>query len=365
MNEVVNQTMRQAVADGIFPSAQLIIVKGKEPIFHEAFGNATLDTIFDIASLTKAICTTTLTMQLVAENKLQLNDPIKKYLPEVSNNSIKEITFRHLLSHSSGLPAWQPYYQMVPKDDIGKPEGKEEILTAIFNEPLSYEPGHRSLYSDLGFILLGLIIERITRKRLNELFNEKIAKPLGLENTFFVPLNLSTKAPKRLSTAFAPTEDCPWRHKILQGEVHDQNCYAMGGVAGHAGLFSTTTDIEKFVKAFKNNFIPKEIIDKFLPFGSNLTEVNSTWYLGWDRPSHLVNPLVPASPRTIGQSGIHFSEKSFGHLGYTGCSLWIDLKQDFWVCLLTNRIHPSTTNEKIRQFRPMLHNMIYEEVIAK
>lgn len=350
MSDAIRQTLQQAVADGVFPSAQLVVSKNGAPIFHEAFGNATLETIFDIASLTKPISTTTLAMQLVAEDKLRLDDTVR-------HESKKKFTVRHLLSHSSGLPAWQPYYQTVPAGDIGKKSGKEEILNFIFHEPLVYDPGYQSIYSDLGFILLGDVIERASKKTLDRLFAEKIAVPLGLTNTFYNPLNPKLKT-QDSRTLFAPTEDCPWRRKVVQGEVHDQNCYAMGGVAGHAGLFSNTTDINKFIMEFVaaynggDAFLPQEIIERFLPFRHKLTECNSTWLLGWDTPAH-----------TNSAAGTHFSKKSVGHLGYTGCSMWIDLEKDFWIVLLTNRIHPTSTNEKIRPFRPMLYNLIYEELI--
>ncbi len=356
MKESISEAMRNAVNDGVFPSAQLLVSKNGETIFHEAFGNATLDTIFDCASLTKPISTTTLIMQLCAEDKIRIDDPISRYLPRCQREDGEGITIRHLLNHSSGLPAWQPYYQTIPTDDIGKPAGKMEVIDAVCREPLAYKTGYQSIYSDIGFILLGEIIEAVTKNTLDKLFAEQVAKPLSLTNTFFIPLNTSTL--KHLNTSFAPTEDCPWRHKVMRGEVHDQNCYAMGGVAGHAGLFSTTTDINKFITAFvesykSGGFLPKETVERFLPFRHKLTECNSTWLLGWDRPSY-----------TNSQAGQHFSPISIGHLGFTGCSMWIDLEKDIWIVMLTNRIHPTTINEKIRQFRPTIHNTIFEELFA-
>lgn len=356
MNDAINQAMNDAVDSGIFPSAQLLVAKNGGTILHEAYGGATLETIFDIASLTKPICTTTLIMQLVAEDALRLDDPICHYLKEFEH---KNVNIRHLLNHSSGLPAWQPFYQTIPQEEIGTKSAKDFIIDAICREPLKYKTGSQGEYSDLGFILLGEIIERSTKKPLDKLFEERVAKPLELLNTFFNPPNLRTYALKHLSTSFSPTEDCPWRHKVMRGEVHDQNCYAMGGVAGHGGLFSTTGDINKFIAAFVASYksaeglIPQEVVERFLPFKNKLTECNSTWLLGWDRPSHINS-----------QAGSHFSRKSIGHLGYTGCSMWIDLEKDFWIVLLTNRIHPTSTNERIKSFRPMFYNMVYEELIT-
>ncbi|MBI2341844.1 MAG: serine hydrolase, partial [Deltaproteobacteria bacterium] len=233
-------------------------------------------------------------------------------------------------------------------------------IEAICSEPPAYPVGYQSIYSDLGFILLGEMIEHITRETLDSLFAKQIAKPLGLQNTFYIRLSKEGKRPTDIKPEnFAPTEHCPWRNRVLQGEVHDQNCSAMGGVAGHAGLFSTTADIHKFILTItnclneKDPFISSDTVERFLPFHYKLTECNSTWLLGWDRPDHINS-----------QAGSHFSQKSIGHLGYTGCSMWMDLEKDFWIILLTNRIHPTITNEKIKSFRPMIYNMIYEEMIA-
>ena len=366
MSKAIHSAINQAVQSGVFPSAQLLVVKGGEAIIANAYGNATVETIFDVASLTKPICTATLAMQLVAEDKLRLDDAVCQHLKEFEH---KGVTIRHLLNHSSGLPAWEAFYQMVPAADIGRPAGKKEILDSVFHEPLEYVTGSKSVYSDLGFIILSEIIERIGKKALNVLFADRVAKPLGLNDTFFVPLcvaqdfNPATSGRSKdlrytPTELFAPTEDCPWRKKVMRGEVHDQNCYAMGGVAGHTGLFSTTTDINKFITAFvasyrtEGRFLPQEVVQRFLPFHFKLAEYNTTWLLGWDTPAH-----------TNSQAGQYYSKKSIGHLGYTGCSMWIDLERDYSIVLLTNRVHPTTTNEKIRSFRPMIYNMIYEEMI--
>jgi CubicO group peptidase (beta-lactamase class C family) len=358
MVDIVRKTMRKAVEDGVFPSGQLLVVKGGSVVFHEAFGNCELSTVFDVASLTKPVATTTLAIQLVAEDKIRLNDPVSLLIPEFPKTK-KPILVSHLLSHSSGLPAWQPYYQMIPKDDIGRPAGKREIIDAVCREPLEYETGYKSVYSDLNFILLGEIIERVTKKSLDKLFAERIAGPLKMDSTLYRPLSVIAKAKPEAISHFAPTEDCPWRKKVLRGEVHDQNCFAMGGVAGHAGLFSTTTDLNKFITAFVESykgagaFLSKDAVERFIPFRFKLTECNSTWLLGWDRPAHHDS-----------QAGSHFSARSIGHLGFTGCSMWIDLEKDFWTVLLTNRIHPVSMNVKIRSFRPMLYNLVYEELIG-
>ncbi len=355
MNEAIFDAMHRALDNEVFPAAQLLASKNGEILINEAYGEAQIDTIFDIASLTKAICTTTLAMMLAENDALILDDPISKFLGSRLTPDKAAITVRHLLNHSSGLPAHEDYFQTVPKADLCKHSGKEIIVNAVCNEPLEYQTGKNSLYSDLGFILLGEIIESTLDQPLDDAFAKHIAAPLGLEDTFFVNLNARESTIVR---KFAPTEDCPWRDKMMLGEVHDQNAWAMGGVAGHAGLFSTSADIHKFIAALvdayngRGGFLKKDTVERFLPFHFKLTESNSTWLLGWDRPSHANS-----------QAGLHFSKKSIGHLGYTGCSMWIDLEQNFWTILLTNRIHPTTMNEKIKSFRPMIHNLVYEELI--
>jgi len=358
MTNAIDNLMQHGLDDGVFPSAQLIAASKNGVLIDKAYGNATLETVFDVASLTKPISTVSLTMNMVEKDILRLDDKIPQYLPACKNSFKDKITIRHLLSHSSGLPAWQAYYQLLPRADIGKPSGKKLVVDFICNEELVYKTGYESVYSDLGFILLGEVIERVGKKTLDKLFAEQIAGPLGLNSTFFVPLcqrppkagppPAGTNAPAH---QFAPTEDCPWRKKILRGEVHDQNCFAMGGVAGHAGLFSNTNDINKFISNLVNDYKNgREVTLRFLPFRDKLTECNSTWLIGWDRPSHINS-----------QAGRYFSDSSIGHLGYTGCSMWIDLKKEFWIVLLTNRVHPTTMNEKIKSFRPTIYNLVCEE----
>ncbi len=376
MNDEIFTTMHRALDNEVFPAAQLLSTKGSNILMNEAFGEAQIDTIFDIASLTKAICTTTLAMFVTENDPLFLDDPISKFLGQRLTPDKSNITIRHLLNHSSGLPAHEDYYQTVPKADLCKQSGKDIVVNAVCTEPLEYKTGAKSIYSDLGFILLGEIIEGMFDQPLDDAFAKHIAAPLDLNDTFFVDLKssvipaacsgnparspLTTAGMTQTSRTFAPTEDCPWRDKVMLGEVHDQNAWAMGGVCGHAGLFSTTSDINKFISVLvdsyngRGNFLKKDTIERFLPFQFKLTESNSTWLLGWDRPSHVNS-----------QAGSHFSGRSIGHLGYTGCSMWIDLENDFWTVLLSNRIHPTTMNEKIKSFRPMIYNLVFEELIAK
>ncbi len=328
----IDAAMEKAIQENVFPGAALLVAKKGQILHRNFYGHATLlprpellteKIIFDIASLTKPVATASIALLAVQENSLSLNTP-------VSNSFTPE----HLLRHTSGLPAWKAYYQELAKEHlnlVGHKEAREWYWEHILQEPLENPPGIQRVYSDLGFILLGIFLENFFKKSLDQVFDEKIAKPMKLTHTFFVPAGQ-----KRSDQVFAATENSVWRKKLIRGEVHDDNAYALGGVAGHAGLFSTVDDLHRFcLETVKQK---KKSVEEY--------------ELGWDTPS----------PKDS-QSGKYFSKNSIGHLGYSGCSLWIDFDQDFHVILLTNRVHPTSQNEKIKVFRPQLHNLIYEQLI--
>jgi CubicO group peptidase (beta-lactamase class C family) len=338
------------VADQAFPGGVLAVGLRNQLVVHP-FGKLTYDakapavsssTIYDAASLTKPVVTTTAVMILAAAGRLQLDAPVARYLPEWTNGPNPEwrqkAKVRDLLLHTSGLPAHRDYYAQV--------KGEQEVLQKIFAEPLVAEPGKQVEYSDLGFILLGEIVQRLTGKRLDAFAREQIFQPLGMNNSMFNP-------PKELRSRIAPTEnDTSFRKRQLQGEVDDANAWAMGGVAGHAGLFTTAGDLAIFAQMMLNcgiyahqRLLPRSLINDF---ATRRSLGGSARALGWD---------VPTEPSSTGQ---HFSDRSFGHNGYTGTSLWIDPERQLFVILLTNRVYPTATNEKIRQVRPALHDAILE-----
>lgn len=335
--------MISALNDGTFPSASLLIAKGGEIVMHKAYGNCTESSVFDIASLTKPIVTATLALHAVDKGVLRLEDTVNKFYEGIDD--LKKITILNLLNHSSGFPAWQPFYRTVPNDHIGTKKGYDDVILFALNESLEYETGTKSIYSDIGFMILGDVLQIVLKKSLNELADELIFKPIGAESSFFRPVDKNVPFKKDISKLdIVPTEDCPWRKKVIKGFVHDQNCYAMGGVAGHAGLFSTTADIHLFIKGIMENFDEK----KFFEMSATSP---GTHLLGWDRPSEFAS-----------QSGTKFSKHTIGHLGFTGCSMWIDLEKKCWIILLSNRIHPTAMNQKIKSFRPSLHDTIMEEI---
>lgn len=353
----IDAVMREAVGRGVFPSAALLAARG-ETVLHQGFyGEAQAGTLFDIASLTKPVATTTLMMLAVREGRLALADPLAERLAAITQPAHRRITLGHLLSHTAGLPPWRPYHREIPQAMIGTPAAKGHILSAILQEPLSTPSGKLCEYSDLGFILLGFVLEQTYRQPLDHLFEEKIARPLGLQNTFFVPLSEKEKFHGR---RFAPTEDCPWRGKVVRGEVHDPVAYCLGGVAGHAGLFSTCADIHLFATALlaafrgDSGWLKPETVRAFLdPPESPSSTGHGTFLYGWNTPSF-----------SGSSAGRRFPPRSIGHLGYTGCTVWIDLDKAFSVILLSNRIHPSDSNIRIRSFRPRLHNLLYKTFVG-
>jgi CubicO group peptidase (beta-lactamase class C family) len=318
-----------------------------ELVLAEAFGRFTFEdkstaitpqTIFDLASLTKVVITTAAAMLLYEGGKFRLEQRVAEVVPEFAQGADarkQEVTFHMLLAHSSGLPAHVKFYEQV--------KTREEFLHAAFHLPLETEPMSRALYSDIGFIILGVALERIANEPLDVFCSREIFQPLGMHQTFFRP-------PQALRGSIPPTLDAvDFRKRVIQGEVNDENASVMGGVAGHAGLFGSALDVSKFAECMLNGGSPildRSTIESFtrrqqIPQGT-------TRALGWDTPS------------TSSQSGQYFSPQSFGHLGYTGCSLWIDPERQLSVTLLTNRTWPDGKSQQIKLSRPAIHDAIVE-----
>ncbi|OGL44639.1 MAG: hypothetical protein A2W05_02790 [Candidatus Schekmanbacteria bacterium RBG_16_38_10] len=365
----VKNKMEEGVEKGVFPGAVLLVSINNEIVFHKAFGFRSIipekkvmteDTVFDIASLTKVVATTTAIMILIKEGRISLEKKISEFIPDFNCEEKKNITIRHLLNHCAGLPDWLPLYmELLEKQktsgDFSNYKGKQYIYNRANKEPLVYAPGKNYKYSDISFIILGEIIEIICGKALDKYCEEKIFKPLFLSATFYNDLFDQTLFSRRGNLLFASTENCPWRKKVLEGEVHDDNAYAMGGVAGHTGVFSTGIDLHRFtteiLKCYsgEGDFIPQRTVKEFLTRQDIVR--GSSWALGWDTPSP-----------DISTSGHYFSERSAGHLGYTGTSIWIDLERKIIVILLTNRVHPTRENKSIARFRPEIHDLVMKEI---
>nr|WP_320010919.1 serine hydrolase [uncultured Desulfobulbus sp.] len=307
------------------------------------------NTLFDLASLTKPLSTVLTTLILISQGRLDWDTPLESYL----QGKLPGIAVHHLLSHCSGLPAYQPYYQQFAPTQLA--ENSNKLVELMANEPLTYSTGGDSLYSDLGFILLGKMIERSADRNLNTLFKEFISEPLGREKELlFLPLG---EGNIERAQEIAATEVCPWRGYTLQGEVHDEHCWLMGGVAGHAGLFGTVEVVmelcECILDLWKGSMSHPYLDAKILQYALQKKRPGSDWCLGFDTPS-------PGGS----SSGQYFSAASVGHLGFSGTSFWIDPVKEVIVVLLTNRVHPTRENLKIRSFRPRFHDRIME-VLAR
>lgn len=363
--------LQSAVDDGVFPGAQLavrlrgelqcVLVAGR--LSSEPPGlPVQVSTIYDLASLTKPLVTVTSLVLLTQRRKIALDDSLQQVFSELEGTPIGQATVRDLLTHRSGLPGWRPLYErlgargLAPGEAGGNPSTKAAVLELIRDEPLIYERGERSLYSDLGFILLGLLVERLSGMALDRWYEEAIVRPLSADPLLFCPVTGSGHVPVDRA-CIAPTERDERRHRLLRGEVHDENAGAMGGVAGHAGLFGTAKSVLAVSGAWLSAYHGKEsLLDGALVRQFTMRQESSfpsSWALGWDTPS------VPSS------SGSCFSEQSFGHLGYTGTSLWVDPLCELEVVLLSNRVHPSRKNEKIKLFRPLIHDLVYREFASR
>jgi beta-N-acetylhexosaminidase len=345
--------LEKAIADKAFPGATLA-VGNKDKVALHAFGTLSYDakspqvklrTMYDVASLTKVIVTTTLVEKLVEgdfPSPLQLDAPVERYLPEWATGPQPEwrhrVTVRNLMTHTSGLPPFKEYWRTS--------KGKDDTLRMIFAEPLESEPGTKMVYSDLGIILMGEIIERLTGETLDHLANEYIFGPLGMHDSMYNP-------PKKLWPSIAPTEfDARFRHRLIQGQVHDENAYAMGGVSGHAGVFSTAPDLAAFCQMLLNGgvYAHHRILKRatIAQFTAPQEVAKDTRTLGW---------VVPTEGSS---SGHFFSPHSFGHTGFTGTSIWIDPDRKVFVVLLTNRVNPTRENHKIAEVRPALHDAVMQ-----
>lgn len=350
LEPAITQCLQQAVERGAVPGAVALVNVQGQTVCHTAVGHSSLipkeknikkDQIFDLASLTKVVATTTAVLILWDEGKLQLDDPVSKYLPELDRPDKNTITLRHCLTHTTGLPPFRKYYD--------KLQGREAYLKAIAAEPLQYKTGTERQYSDLGFILLGLVVEKVSGQPLDEFTRERIFKPLKMKQTRYLPTgSLKNGSPSR----YASTEKCPWRKRVMTGVVHDENAYALGGVSGHAGLFSTAADLERFGRMLLGHgeYDGARILSPEAVAQLNTCQapaVAPQAGLGW---------LLKTDKESI--AGFLSSPRSFGHTGFTGTSLWVDPENQVVAILLTNAIHPSREKASSGSVRLEFHRIV-------
>jgi CubicO group peptidase (beta-lactamase class C family) len=356
-----------AIAQHAFPAASVAVTYRGNLVALKAFGHFTYEptstgptsfsrtvreggalvvspaTLFDLASVSKVIATTTMAMILYERGLLDLEAPVAAIVPEFTSASPekiqdarrREVTLRMLLAHSSGLPAYEKLFL--------KARTRDELLHAAFATPLAANPGSRAEYSDIGFIILGTALERIASESLDLFCQREVFGTLGMSSTTFNP-------PPEMRGNIPPTvNDQAFRHRIVQGEVHDENASVLGGIAGHAGVFSTAEDVAKFAHVMLNGGHPILHPGTVSLFTRREDKPEGTSRaLGWDTPSR------PS------QSGKYFSAASFGHLGYTGTSLWIDPERGLSVTLLTNRTWPDNASQAIKTVRPRFHDAMIE-----
>lgn len=366
----VEQAFNDAIERGVMPGATVVVRARADVVFEGSFGSRQtvperhpmqLGTVFDLSSLTKALATSVAIMMLMREGKVRLDDRVTRYFHNFGVHGKTYITFRHLLGHYSGLAAWRPYYEQIAQIErngrvnfMASRGAKEYVYEQIHREKLEAPAATRTIYSDLNFILLGEVVEQITGLGLHRFCRDRIFRPLGLRATDFVDISLvRSRRLEPVPEMFAASEVCPSRKRLLVGEVHDENAYAMGGVAGHAGLFGPAKEVDRIAAELiacyhgRSDLVPRTIIAEF--WRRNEVVNGSTWALGWDTP-------------TTGNSsaGSHFSPAAVGHLGFTGTSIWIEPEREIAVTILTNRVHPRRDNEAIREFRPLIHDRIME-----
>lgn len=356
----ITELLEKGLKEKVYPGAVLLVAKGEDIVLFHNVGNGAVtpeflpmekETIFDLASLTKPLATTLAIMKLIDEGLLSLDITISSLISPFPWKDKADLTPRLLLNHSAGLTDWKPFYLKLIKYPIE--ERKPALRRLIMEEPLYAEPKKISLYSDLGFMLLEWIIEIISGQDLSQFLGAAFYHPLCLK-TFYLD-NITADAAYN-KKSYAATEYCQWREEILQGHVHDENAYTLGGYSGHAGLFGTALDtfalsnkLSKIYHGYSSGQLKTETVRTF--FLRQEIAPESTWALGWDTPSEKNS-----------SSGSYFSSNSVGHTGFTGTSVWIDLEKNITVIFLTNRIHPNRSNEKIKDFRPRLHNLIMREL---
>lgn len=344
--------------DSAFPGAVLTVGYRDSLVLLSAVGHygvddqrpVTPETIYDLASLTKVIGLTTAVMMLVDSGKLDLDAPVQRYVPAFQGMGKERVLIRHLLTHSSGLPAWRPLYAEAPT--------REQALTLVDTTALLRQPGDTFVYSDLGAIVLTQAVEAISGQRINEFLETRVFGALGMGSTRFLP-------PPSWRDRIAPTEsDTAFRHRALRGEVHDENAGRLEGVSGHAGLFSTGPDLARFAQWLLETRAgvstagsqpvgnkPKLSSDLVRTFTTRQNiPAGSSRALGWDTPSQ------------NSSAGTKMGPNAFGHTGFTGTSIWFDPDRPLFIILLTNRVNPTRTNTRIFQVRRRVADLVVDAV---
>lgn len=362
-NKMLEDIFLEAQKKGVFPGAATAIFQGcgtERKKLIKCYGNTAYQgddltsvgpaTFYDLASLTKPLATLPALLTLLTAGRIKMEDKLGELLQRDLPREKRDICLRQLLGHSAGLAAHIPFFnhRPGPPPPERRDEIRESILAEILAQPLIYPPGSATVYSDLGYILAGMIVEIKSGEDLASFVRKNVYEPLGLsDQLFFNGVNHHHPA------SYAPGEFCAWRQRILHGEVGDENCALLGGVAGHAGLFGNIGGVASLAAYLLDLWQGRAAVELLAPeelrrcFSRQKINPDTTWALGVDTPSRQ------------GSSGGHLlSEESIGHLGYSGTSFWIDPRRELVVVLLSNRVHPSRYNDQIKKFRPLFHDTV-------
>lgn len=374
-SDAVARVIESAIEDGATPGAVVSVGRGSELLFEGCYGRlwplgpaVTPASIYDLSSLTKPLATLATLLKLVAVGKISLDAPVCDVLGEFAHGSADHrrarVTPLQLAAHASGLPARGRYFETLREEDrrdgqalYGSERGRARVIALAAKEPLVADPGARIEYSDVGYILLGAMIERIADADLATVVYRELLDPLGLDDVGFVDVATRTMRARNVALErVAPADVCPWRGSLVHGVVQDENAHAMGGIAGHAGLFGTARAVHRLTAEYVNAYVGESsILDPGLVrkcwSGPGCVVAGSTWAVGWDTPT-------PGAS----SAGALVSSRAFGHLGFTGTSIWVDLERGMHVVLLSNRVHPNKDNVLIREMRPRVHDAIFRMV---
>jgi CubicO group peptidase (beta-lactamase class C family) len=357
-DKVISRTIESEIKKGSFPGCVLLVGINDEIVIHKPYGLADIytekkmirNTVFDLASLTKPLATSLCIAHLIDYGKLSLDQPLGSLIDEFRSTDKADITIDMLLRHTSGLPAYIEYYKQITSNQT---DSIHQLRALLLKQSLENTPDLVQNYSDLGFMILSWIIERVSGTRVDEFSRTHIYEPLGIRSLFFIDLLRDENIRIDKSLCFAATQNCPWRKKMLIGEVDDDNTWAVGGVDGHAGLFGDALGVHlvcrELLKALNNRsaILPNDIIQALVAKKGKFEMV-----AGFDTPA-----------KRNSSAGRFFSSRSIGHLGFTGTSFWIDPDTTLIVVFLTNRVHPNRENDGIKKFRPKLHDIIASELL--
>ena len=348
LRDTLSAILTRGINDSAFPGAVAVVGTRDSVLAAISVGRldwqpsppTSMTTLWDMASLTKVVALTSAMMQLVEGGQVELDAPVSRYIPEFSGRGKDAVTIRHLLTHSSGLPAWRPLYK--------EAEDPASAMALAIATPLDTTPGVRMVYSDLGAIILGEVVARVTKHTFDAWVDQSVFKALGMQETMFRP-------PARLRDRIAPTEVDPWRQRHLRGEVHDENAFALGGVSSHAGLFSTANDLVRLAQMYLGNgslhghrFVSERTIDLFTSVQDSTLSHRS---LGWE------------TPNGTNSAGRLMSRRSFGHTGFTGTSFWVDRERGVFVILLSNRVNPTREHRAITGVRTAVADAVIGAIL--